>query len=192
MTAEIDFTKRGSQDELERAKDLILAGYRMLRDELGVDNPADNAFLREARVCAIAKIVWTGDRGGADARTEDDQQVEIKSTRLDRRPSIQFPTSRYVSPTVIARFRTAAFWLFGVFDVYEELVAVYRVGADAMQEQVDELERRMKHREAQGKALENNPKLPFSVIRPKAARLFLHPDFEELRHQARGATIQRR
>lgn len=192
VTAEIDFTKRSLQETLERAKDLIVEGYRILRDEVGADNPADNAFLREARVCAIAKVVWTGERGGADARTADDKEVEIKSTRLDQRPSIQFPTSRYVSPTVIARFREATFWLFGVFDVYEELVAVYRVEASAMQGQIDELERRMKHREGQGLALENNPKLRFSVIRPKATLLFLHSDFEEYQHLKRGTSIRPR
>lgn len=192
MATEIDFTQRRLREALARAKDLIVEGYRILRDEVGVDNPADNAFLREARVCAVANVIWTGERGGADARTEDEDEVEIKSTRLDQRPTIQFPTSRYVSPTVIARFREATFWLFGVFDVYEELTAVYRVEAEGMAELIDELERRMRQRQSQGLALENNPKLRFSVIRPKATPLFLHPDFVEYQHPTRGWSIRPR
>lgn len=192
VATEIDFTDPARQDALERAKDLIVAGYRILRDDVGADNPADNAFLREARICAKAGVIWVGDRGGADGRTEDGDEVEIKSTRLDARPSIQFPTSRYVSPTVIARFRAATFWLFGAFDVYEELIAIYRVEAEDMAELIDVLEGTMKQRAAEGLPLQNNPKLPFSAVYPMARRLFMHPDFAEYEHPSRGWTIRQR
>lgn len=192
MATEIDFTDANRRQALERAKDLIVAGYRILRDEVGADNPADNAFLREARICANANLVWDGNRGGADGRTEHGDEVEIKSTRLDARPSIQFPTSRYVSPTVIARFRAATFWLFGVFDPYEEMVAIYRVEAKNMADLIDALQRRMDQRAAQGLALENNPKFSFSAIHSKARRLWLHPDFVEHEHPTRGWTIKQR
>jgi hypothetical protein len=192
VATEIDFTDERRRQALERAKDLIVAGYRMLRDEVGADNPADNAFLREARICAKTGVIWVGDRGGCDGRAEDGAEVEIKSTRLDARPTIQFPTSRYVSPAVIARFRAAAFWLFGVFDVYEELIAIYRVEAGDMAELIDALERKMDQRAAQGLALENNPKLPFLAIYSRARRLFLHSDFVEHEHPRRGWTLKQR
>lgn len=190
VATEIDFTDPDRQKALERAKELIVSGYRILRDEVGADNPADNAFLREARICAKAGVIWVGDRGGADGRTEDGDEVEIKSTRLDARPSIQFPTSRYVSPTVIDRFREATFWLFGVFDLYEELIAIYRVEGYDMARLIDALERRMQRRAAEGLALENNPKLPFSDIYPMAVRIFRHPSFLEQAHPTQGWTIK--
>jgi hypothetical protein len=192
VATEIDFTDSARQEALERAKDLIVAGYRILRDDVGADNPADNAFLREARICARASVIWVGDRAGADGRTDGGDEVEIKSTRLDKRPSIQFPTSRYVSPTVIARFRSATFWLFGTFDVYEELIAIYRVEAADMAPLIDVLEERMKARTAQGLALQNNPKFAFSAIHPVARRVFLHEDFAEYEHPTRGWTIRQR
>jgi Restriction endonuclease PvuII len=189
---EIDFSNRNCQRTLDRATELILAGYRILRDEVGVDNPADNAFLREARVCAIAGVIWVGDRGGADGRTVHGDEVEIKSTRLDGRPSIQFPTSRYVSPTVIARFRQATFWLFAIFDVYEVLIGVYRVEAFSMAEMIAALEEKMRLRAKKGLSLENNPKIPFAAIFPAAQRLYLHADFIEVHDPLRGWTIKQR
>ncbi len=153
---------------------------------------ADNAFLREARACARAGVIWVSDRGGADGRTIDHEEVEIKSTRLDGRLTIQFPTSRYVSPTVIGRFRQAAYWLFAVFDVYEELIGLYRVEAASMKGFIDLLESRMTQRAAQGQALENNPKIGFTSIFPAAERLYLHSDYLEVDHPKRGWTIRQR
>jgi hypothetical protein len=187
---EIDFSNQNCRHALDRAADLILAGYRILRDEVGVDNPADNAFLREARVCAIAGVIWVGDRGGADGRTAHGDEVEIKSTRLDSRPSIQFPTSRYVSPTVIARFRQAAFWLFAIFDVYEVLIGVYRVEATSMVGIIDALEGKMHMRVGDGRSLENNPKISFASIFPAAQRLYLRDDFIEIQDPIRGWTVK--
>ena len=192
MPLEIDFTNRKRRKALERAKDMIVAGYRILRDEVGADNPADNAFLREARICALAGVVWTGERGGADGRTKDGDEVEIKSTRLDQRSSIQFPTSRYVSQTVIDRFGKAEFWLFGVFDVYEELIAVYRVEAKDMAPLIKVLDVKMGERVAQRMALENNPKFQFSAVRPRARCLFMHPDFEDAEYAPGRWTIRQR
>ncbi len=189
---EIDFTKRKARDALVRAEKLLIKGYRILHDEVGADNPADNAFLREAQICVKAKgLIWVGDRGGADARTKkDDKEVEIKSTRLGEKPVIQFPTSRSVSPTVIARFRRAEFWLFGVFDLHQELIAVYRVDAADMAKLIDELERKMKLRKKQRRGEENNPKWRFSVIRPKAKKLFLRRGYVEVQDPKRGWTIK--
>lgn len=192
MAKEIDFTKRERRDALERAEKLLIRGFRILHDEVEADNPADNAFLREAQICAKTRLIWVGDRGGADARTKAGDEVEIKSTRLDERPSIQFPTSRSVSPTVIARFRKASFWLFGVFDIHQEVVAIYRVEAVDMRPSIDELERRMKLRKRKRQREENNPKLRFVVIRPKAKKLFLRSGYVEKEDPKRGWTIKQR
>lgn len=180
MGRELDFGKPERQDALARSQEHILRGYRILRDEVGVDNPADNAFLREARICAYKGIVWVGERGGTDARTQSGQEVEIKSTRLDDRPSIQFPTSRYVSETVIGRFRSADLWLFGVFDVYEDLVAIYEADGSAMSDLIDVLDAVRLEREAAGEALQNNPKFPFAEVRVRGRRIFMHTDYEEV------------
>jgi Restriction endonuclease PvuII len=69
--------------------------------------------------------------GGIDAVDPDGEEVEIKTTRLSQR-GVMFPTSRYVSQTVIDPFRDASWWVFGVFNRYEELVALSRVESDAM------------------------------------------------------------
>jgi hypothetical protein len=189
---EIDFTNARNRKALEAATDLIHAGYRILRDEIGADKPSDNAFLREAQVCAIANLIWVSDRGGADGRTHAGDDVEIKSTRLDHRSVLQFPTSRYVSPTVIIRFREATFWLFAIFDVYEELVAVYRVEAADMEPIIDRLEARMNQRAAEDGVLENNPKIGFSAIFPIAEPVFLHREFEVIEQRPGVWTIKRR
>jgi hypothetical protein len=189
---EIDFTNPVRRAALEEARELIVSGYRILRDEVGADNPSDNAFLREAYVCAAAGIVWVGDRGGADGRTVEGDEVEIKSTRLDGRPSVQFPTSRYVSHTVIERFRRAAFWLFAIFDVYEELVALYQVDGADMCPLIDALDTRLRRLDAAGMALQNNPKIPFSAIRPVAQMLYLNPAFVEVERATNGWTLRPR
>lgn len=189
---EIDFSDSTRRAALERARQMILAGYRILRDEVGADNPSDNAFLREAKVCAETDLVWVGDRGGADGRTLRGGEVEIKSTRLGGRSSINFPTSRYVSPTVIARFREAEFWLFAIFDVYEELVGLYRVESSDMRHVIDLLELRMQQREARRLPLPNNPKIPFTLIRSTARCLLLHPDLVEVQQQRHGWTLKPR
>jgi hypothetical protein len=167
----LDFSDQARRKSLFAARNLVTQGYRILRDQVGADNPADNAFLREATVCAHQGLIWIGDRGGTDARSMSGEEVEIKSTRLDTRSTIQFPTSRYVSETVIDRFRGADWWAFGIFDVYEEMVALYRVEHDDMEPLIDVLEQKMKVRLAAGLALENNPKFPLNAIRPLASTL---------------------
>src|SRR5213592_2198109 len=154
MAKALDFTDPDRQRQLAKAHDLISDAYRILCDEVGVTNPADNQFLREATICARIGLVWTGERGGIDALDPDGDEVEIKTTRLSER-GVMFPTSRYVSQTVIDRFRDANWWIFGVFNRYEELVALYRVESDAMKSIVDDLEQRMNDRMASGRALEN-------------------------------------
>ncbi|MCL4291159.1 MAG: hypothetical protein KJ051_12905 [Thermoleophilia bacterium] len=168
----LDFSDATLRARLLAAQTLITDGYRILRDEVGADNPADNAFLREATICAHQHLIWVGDRGGTDARSPNGEEVEIKSTRLDGRPSIQFPTSRYVSPTVIERFRAADWFAFGVFDLYESMVALYRVDQVAMNPLISGLEETMRLRLSQGRPLQNNPKFPFARIRPIARRLY--------------------
>lgn len=188
----LDFADSERRAQFETARDLVTSGYRILRDRVGVDNPADNAFLREATICAHQRLVWLADRGGTDAHTRTGEEVEIKSTRLDDRPTIAFPTSRYVSETVIERFRAAAWWAFGIFDVYEELVAIYRAEHHHMIPIIDDLERRMNHRLSKGEALENNPKINFRAIRPHATTLY----FDKTRYSEvqteKGWTIERR
>ena len=137
-------------------------------------------------------LEWIGDRGGTDARSASGEEVEIKSTRLDDRSSINFPTSRYVSPTVIARFRAADLWAFGVFDLYEELVALYRVEQTDMTPLIDVLEQRMLALEARGQAYQNNPKFSFALIRPIATTLYFDAANYAERNSGSRWTILRR
>lgn len=136
--------------------------------------------------------MWVGERGGTDARSATGEEVEIKSTRLDKRASINFPTSRYVSPTVIARFRAADWWAFGVFDLYEELVALYRVEKVDMKPLIDLLEQRMLALRAAGKAYQNNPKFSFAAIRPIATTLYFDATNYAERNVGAAWTIRRR
>jgi Restriction endonuclease PvuII len=188
----LDFTDPERQRRLARAHDLIVDAYPSLVDDVGVDNPADNQVLREATICARLGLIWTGERGGVDARDPDGQEVEIKTTRLDPRRGISFPTSRYVSQTVIDRFRTAGWWVFGVFSRYEELVALYRVDATHMEPILDRLERGMRERQMEGRPLQNNPKIPLREVRPGAQRLYLDSRHRERDDPARGWLLERR
>lgn len=187
----IDFSDEGLRERLLTAHRLITQGYRILRDDVGADNPGDNAFLREATICAVAGLIWVGDRGGTDARSPAGEEVEIKSTRLDSRSTIAFPTSRYVSQTVIDRFREADWFAFGVFDVYEAMIAAYRVERDAMAPLIDVLEAKLRARAAAGQGLENNPKFPFRVIRPLVSQI-LYFDHENYIERSSGVGITRR
>lgn len=177
---------------LARAHDLISDAYRILCDEVGVKNPADNQFLREATICARIGLVWTGERGGVDALDPEGREVEIKTTRVEGSRRVQFPTSRYVSQTVLDRFRDAASWVFGVFNRYEELIALYRVEAKEMQPIIDDLERRMRQRQSQGRPLENNPKIALNAIRGDARRLYLDGRHGEREDPRRGWLIEPR
>jgi Restriction endonuclease PvuII len=188
----LDFTDPERQRRLARAHDLIVDAYRILIDDVGVDNPADNQVLREATICARLGLIWTGDRGGVDAFDPDGQEVEIKTTRLVGSKRVQFPTSRYVSQTVIDRFRSAGWWVFGVFNRYEELVALYRVDAAAMAPIIDALEQRMLARAAANRPLENNPKTALTAFRKDAQRLYLDGRYREREDPRKGWVIELR
>jgi hypothetical protein len=177
---QIDFSEPARREALKRAAALITSAYEVLATEIGAPNPSDNAFRREAMICAEAGIIWQSDRGGIDAldpRTSE--EVEIKSTKLVEGRSIQFPTSRAISPTVIKRFSAAGYWLFGVFDNFSNLAIVYRVDAADMAPKIDELAAKMHRRARAGEPLENNPKTTLDSIRPVASVIFRSPDFEE-------------
>ena len=186
----IDFSDEFRRERLLAAHRLVTQGYRILRDEIGADNPGDNAFLREATICAIAGLIWIGDRGGTDAQSPTGEEVEIKSTRLDARSTVAFPTSRYVSQTVVDRFRAADWWAFGIFDLYESLIAAYRVERDAMAPLIDVLEGKLHMRLAAGQGLQNNPKFPLRAIRPLASQvLFFDAENYEEQDTDRGWRI---
>lgn len=192
-TLQIDFSDPERCEALKRAVALIRSAYEILANEVGAPNPSDNAFLREAMICAELGMVWQGDRGGTDAidlRTSE--EVEIKSTRLVEGSAIQFATSRGVSPTVIARFRASGYWLFGVFDNFSNLAIVYRVEACDMARKIDLLEAKMLASDEAGKALVNNPKTALGSIRPAASIAFQSPDFEELQRPSGGWHIRRK
>lgn len=177
---ELDFSDPARQAALKQAAGLITSAYRILCDDVGAPNPSDNAFLREAMICAETRLIWQGDRGGIDAIDPGTgEEVEIKSTKLVDGGAIQFPTSRGISPTVIARFRDAGYWLFGVFDNFSNLAIVYRVDRPDMAPKIDVLEGKMRARTAAGEPLENNPKTTLDSIRPVCSVAFRSPDFEE-------------
>lgn len=176
---QIDYGKRATSASLRRAHALIAEAYRILAEEVGAANPADNQFLRESVICARMRLTWVGDRAGTDARSRDGEEVEIKTTRAGK-SSLNFPTSRYVSQTVIDRFRAADYWLFGIFDEYEQMIALYRVPASGMTAEIDRLERELKRRKRARKALQNNPKIPLARIHGSATRVFLKRGYKEV------------
>jgi hypothetical protein len=86
---------------------------------------------------------------------------------------MQFPTSRNVSETVIRRFREADWWTFGVFNVYEELIALFRVDAKDMRPLIDAIDAKRLAAEADPSKKElNNPRIAYSKIRRIAEPLF--------------------
>lgn len=177
---DIDFSDPGRQEALKRAARLITEAYGILCDEVEAPNPSDNAFLREAMICAETGLIWQGDRGGIDALDpQTGDEVEIKSTKLVDGGAIQFPTSRAISPTVIARFRASGYWLFGVFDNLSNLAIVYRLSQEHMSPKIDELEKKMFRRATAGQPLENNPKTTLDSIRENCEVVYTNPDFEE-------------
>ena len=190
---QIDFSDPVRRAALKKAAALITTAYEILCQDVGAPNPSDNAFLREAMICAETRLVWQGDRGGIDAIDPvTREEVEIKSTKLVSGGAIQFPTSRGISPTVIARFRAAGYWLFGVFDNFSNLAIVYRVDREDMAEKIAGLETKMKARTAAGEPLENNPKTTLDSIRPVCRVVFASPDFEEYEIVAGRWRIRRR
>jgi hypothetical protein len=48
----LDFSDPDRREALKRAAALITEAYEILSEEVGASNPSDNAFLREAMVCA--------------------------------------------------------------------------------------------------------------------------------------------
>ncbi|MBF6619852.1 MAG: hypothetical protein ITG02_06430 [Patulibacter sp.] len=159
---------------------MITAAYEILADEVGAPNPSDNAFLREAMICVQAELIWQGDRGGIDAIDPyTGEEVEIKSTKLVDGGALQFPTSRAISPTVIARFRDAGYWLFGVFDNFSNLAILYKVSGTHMVAKIDLLEQKMFARAAAKQPLENNPKTTLDSIRAHATVVFVGDGYEE-------------
>lgn len=175
----LDFSDTKRRDALKRAAGLITTAYEILCNEVGSDNPSDNAFLREAMVCAECALIWQSDRGGIDAiDPRTGQEVETESTKIDG-TSLRFPTSRAISPTVIARFRASGYWLFAVFDNFANLAIIYRVEQEDMEAKIDGLEAKMRLRASKGEPLENNPKTTLDSIRADATVVFRSPDFVE-------------
>lgn len=176
----LDFSDPDRRDALKRAAALITEAYEVLCNEVGSDNPSDNAFLREAMVCAECGLIWQSDRGGIDAIDPGTgQEVEIKSTKIAPGKALQFPTSRAISPTVIARFRASGYWLFAVFDNFSNLAIIYRVEQVDMEAKIDALEAKMHLRASKGEPLENNPKTTLDSIRGAATVVFKSLDFIE-------------
>ena len=162
---------------------MMRSAYEILATEVGAPNPSDNAFLREALICAEAGLIWQSDRGGIDALDpHTGEEVEIKSTKLVEGSAIKFTTSRALSPTVIERFLNAGYWLFGVFDNFSNMAIVYRVEAAGMVPTIAALTEKMERGARAGRPLVNNPKTTLNSIRPVASVHFQSPDFEE--HQA--------
>jgi hypothetical protein len=179
----LDFKDPEIRANFEGGLKMVSEGLRHLRDVLGAESPADNFFIREAAICHHLELVQVGDRWSTDARSDKGEEIEIKSTRLVKpNATMQFPTSRNVSEAVIGRFREADWWAFGVFDVYEQLIALYKVDADRMAPLIDEIdEKRLAAERDPTKKELNNPKLAFSKIRPLAERIYLDEEnYEEV------------
>jgi hypothetical protein len=178
----LDFNDDETRAAFEEGMRMVSEGLRHLRDVLGADSPADNFFIREAAICHKLRLVQVGDRWSTDARSSEGEDIEIKSTRLARPGQrMQFPTSRNVSETVIRRFREADWWAFGVFNVYEQLIALFRVDAKDMRPLIDEIDAKRRAAEADPKKKElNNPKLAYSKIRRIAKpRFFDDENYKE-------------
>lgn len=177
----LDFNDDATRAAFEEGMRMVSEGLRHLRDVLGADSPADNFFIREAAICNYLRLVQVGDRWSTDARSSEGEAIEIKSTRLARPDQqMQFPTSRNVSETVIRRFREADWWAFGVFNVYEQLIALFRVDAKEMKPLIDEIDAKRLAAEADPMKKElNNPKLSYSKIRRIATAIFFDDESYE-------------
>jgi hypothetical protein len=153
--------------------------------------PPTAFFIREAAICHRLRLVQVGDRWSTDARSSEGEDIEIKSTRLaqpDQR--MQFPTSRNVSETVIRRFREADWWAFGVFNVYEQLIALFKVDAKDMRPLIDEIDaKRLAAAADPSKKELNNPKFSYSKIRRIAEPLFFDDENYEEQTTKRGARL---
>lgn len=68
---------------------------------------------------------------------------------------MQFPTSRNVSGTVIRHLREADWWAFGVFNVHEQLFALFKVDAkETKRPSIDEIDAKRLAAEADPKKKE--------------------------------------
>lgn len=167
---ELDFAGKALRDKLATGRTMLIDAYRFLHDELGAERPADNGFLREAVICARQRLIQVNDRHSVDARSaKTGEKYEIKTTRLDNPGrKIDFPTSRNIGPEVIKQFQSADWWLFGVFDAYEQMIALYRVPKNGMKPTVKDLEQRMKDAVAAGKRELNNVKISLTTVKTAA------------------------
>ncbi len=130
-------------------------------------------------MCEKMGWVWHGERGGIDAKTPSGEECELKATLFKGKP-VSWSTSRDISDTVLTRWRDAEYWLFGVFDVFEDLIVLYCVPRRKMEPILEKYGRDMAEKHGSNKRLAN-PHVSIKEIRPLADLVFLadgyeHPD----------------
>lgn len=159
--------------------DLLVHAFNLDRAgrELGL-NAFDNNLIREVIICRQAGLRKSLGRGETDALGRDGStRYELKSTDLKFvRSAPMWPTSREVTATVLAAFRSMDFFLFAVFRGID-LLALFRASAGGLEPFFSELEEKVAAKQGAGRNL-NNPKIPWRVIEPVAETLLLDPVLE--------------
>lgn len=162
--------------QTDEVNELLVAAFNLDREakKVGV-NAFDNNLVREVIICRQADLLKNMGRGETDAYgRHDNAQYELKSTDIRNvKSSPSWPTSREVTPTVLAAFRSMDAFLFGVFHGID-LLALFRARPVDLEPFFADLERKLNARTGAGKNL-NNPKIPWSVIEPVCERLLIDP-----------------
>jgi hypothetical protein len=173
MATELDFSDRGRQTALQEAAQNMTRAYEILRTQVGAPNLIDNAFLREAMICAKIGLIWKGRHSHVDAiDPKTGETVEIKSTRLgDGRGKIQFLTSHRTP----ARIQASDYWLFSVFDDVSNLAIVYRCSRADMSGAIEALEEQTEA----GRSPRSYSTITLDSIRAACTVVFQNNDFEE-------------
>jgi hypothetical protein len=172
-STELDFSDRGRQTALQEAAQSMTRAYEILRTQVGAPNLIDNAFLREAMICAKIGLIWKGYHSDVDAiDPKTGETVEIKSTRLvDGSGKIRFLTSHRTP----ARLRVSDYWLFSVFDDVSNLAIVYRCSRADMSGAIKALE----EQGDAGRSPRNYSTITLDSIRATCTVVFQNNDFEE-------------
>ena len=184
MATDLDFSDRRRQTALQEAAQNMTRAYEILRTQVGAPRLIDNAFLREAMICATTGLIWKGGRGDFDAiDPKTGETVELKSTKLEYSGGkIQFLTSH----GMLARLRSSDYWLFSVFDGFSDLAIVYRCNRADMSATLDAIEEQIQA------GRQNHSRITLDSIRTTCEVIFQNNDFEEYEASPGRWRIRRR